>query len=289
MSSNIADDSLLTDDDWTKQELEAAVSSYFEMLKLELSNRQFVKADFRRALLPKLRGRSKGSVEKRHSNISAVLVESGHPYIDGYKPLYNYPIALIEIVERKVRDVDLLQTLSSPAPTPSPHTRTSHSSIFEDPPAPKRRPKRTIEQSLSIKATKLDYARRENENTALGTAGEKFVLELEIERLRLAGREDLALRVEWSAQVKGDGLGYDIHSFTASGADLFIEVKTTKLGKHFPFYITEKELRFSRTHSKDYAMYRVFDFPKNPRVFVLEGDLSGKCKITATLFQAEVT
>ena len=35
-------------------------------------------------------GRTDPSIEFKHSNISAVLVERGQPYIDGYKPRGNY-------------------------------------------------------------------------------------------------------------------------------------------------------------------------------------------------------
>jgi hypothetical protein len=35
-------------------------------------------------------GRSKGVVERKHQNMSAILIELGLPHIEGYKPLGNY-------------------------------------------------------------------------------------------------------------------------------------------------------------------------------------------------------
>ena len=40
-------------------------------------------------------GRSKGSVEFKHQNISAVLVDLELPYLDGYKPARNYQKRLL--------------------------------------------------------------------------------------------------------------------------------------------------------------------------------------------------
>ncbi|MBK8614733.1 MAG: hypothetical protein IPN85_15005 [Flavobacteriales bacterium] len=37
-------------------------------------------------------------------------------------------------------------------------------------------------------------------------------------RLAAAGRADLAKEVEWVAKTQGDGLGYDIRSFSIDGA-----------------------------------------------------------------------
>jgi hypothetical protein len=56
------------------------------------------------------------------------------------------------------------------------------------------------------------------------------VAELERRRLREAGRDDLADRVEWVAETCGDGIGFDVLSFSETdGAEKFVEVKTTGL------------------------------------------------------------
>ena len=70
-------------------EVQAIVNDYFDMLSLELQGRPCNKSDHRNELL-KFIDRSSGSIEYKHQNISAVLLELGMPYISGYKPARNY-------------------------------------------------------------------------------------------------------------------------------------------------------------------------------------------------------
>ena len=63
------------------------VNSYFKMLKLELAGEPYNKSDENARLRGRLNGRSKAAVEFKHQNISAVLLENGWIYIDGYKPM----------------------------------------------------------------------------------------------------------------------------------------------------------------------------------------------------------
>ena len=77
----------------------------------------------------------------------------------------------------------------------------------------------------------------------------------------LAGRDDLAARIEWVALTCGDGLGFDILSFDeVDDSEQLLEVKTTGLGKLFPFYVTENEVRCSEDCLSRFRLYRVFDF-----------------------------
>ena len=85
--------------DWTLQEVAAIVSDYFDMLKKELSSQNYVKAEHRRNVAKLLNERSEGSIEFKHQNISAVLIEMGLPYTSGYKPRGNYQQLLKEEVE----------------------------------------------------------------------------------------------------------------------------------------------------------------------------------------------
>jgi hypothetical protein len=77
------------------------VTDYFDMLKQELSGSNYNRAKHQRPLIPKLGGRSSGSVEFKHCNISAILQDQGHPFIDGYKPRPNTQKLLREVVTRK--------------------------------------------------------------------------------------------------------------------------------------------------------------------------------------------
>ena len=94
--------------DWSEIEVEAAVADYLDMLALELRGEPFNKAEHNRALLRLLNRRSRGSIERKHQNISAVLIELGYPYIDGYKPLRNYQEVLKEVVEERLRSASAL-------------------------------------------------------------------------------------------------------------------------------------------------------------------------------------
>lgn len=57
---------------WTTLEIEAAVAGYLGMLHAELTGNSVVKAEHNRMLQAQI-GRSKGSIEYKHQNISAVL------------------------------------------------------------------------------------------------------------------------------------------------------------------------------------------------------------------------
>lgn len=72
--------------DWSAEKVRLIVAGYFEMLDAELIGIPFKKSEHRKALAKKLSGRSKGSIEFKHQNVSGVLVELGLPYIEGYKP-----------------------------------------------------------------------------------------------------------------------------------------------------------------------------------------------------------
>ena len=85
-------------DHWSQEEVEATVSDYLEMLAMELRGQSFNKAEHNRILLSRLNQRSRGAIERKHQNISAVLIDLGYPYIDGYKPLFNYQELLYRVV-----------------------------------------------------------------------------------------------------------------------------------------------------------------------------------------------
>ena len=85
-------------DDWSREEVEATVGDYFAMLRDELAGLPINKADHNERLRRLLRNRSKGSVEFKHANISAVLTLHGYPYIDGYKPRLNFQALLEQVV-----------------------------------------------------------------------------------------------------------------------------------------------------------------------------------------------
>ena len=103
-------------DAWTKEEVVATVEAYFEMLALELDDRDFNKAEYNRNLRTHLNNRTKAAVELKHQNISAVLDSLGLRFINGYKPKGNYQALLRESVQAHLASYPGLQAkLKKPA------------------------------------------------------------------------------------------------------------------------------------------------------------------------------
>jgi hypothetical protein len=279
--------------DWSADEVRLIVADYFDMLRLDLADRPFSKAEHNQTLRERLSDRSEGSVEFKHQNISAVLLDMGRPYLDGYKPAKNYQRRLLPQAVEAYLDAhpELQKELAaSPVlnPTASPGLPVESVQIyFDEPPDRPAPPLGDSRPWLSRRGVKLDYAHRDAANRQLGRLGEQFSLELERRRLLEAGRDDLASRVEWIAETCGDGVGFDILSFDETDdAERYLEIKTTGLGKYFPFVVTENERRCSEDVPDRFHLYRVFDFSRRPRVYVLSGPLSRTCRLEPTQYRA---
>lgn len=280
--------------DWTEQEVGLIVADYFDMLEAEMLGKPFKKSDHRKTLAPKLQGRSDGSIEFKHQNVSGVLVELGLPYIEGYKPRSNYQGILATEVESFLdQHPGFLDKLAA-APTINPEQGKQISApdldqIIEDPPEKTLAPAITSKPWLSRKARKIDFAERDAANRHLAKLGEQFVFDIERYRLKAAGRDDLAQRVVWASRDIGDGLGFDILSFDdADDTERMLEVKTTGLGKFFPFYVTNNEVRCSEDIPNQFHLFRVFDFGREPRLYILHGSLRELCQLDPVLYRAVI-
>ena len=97
--------------DWSRVEVEAIVADYLQMLTLELAGQTYSKTKHRLELLQKLRDRSEPSIEFKHCNISAAMIDLGFPYIRGYKPRSNYQALLVTVAAEQVRGKTTLITL----------------------------------------------------------------------------------------------------------------------------------------------------------------------------------
>jgi hypothetical protein len=278
-------------DNWSESEVEAAVEDYFNMLRLELAGRSYNKSQHRRDLKERLNKRSDGSVELKHQNISAVLIEMGIQWIDGYKPRSNYQRRLLpEAVEDYLRNNPELQTLfkADAEKVPSIPSVEDFLVVMEEPPKQESNKSPMVEEDKAIyNPGGINYLEREAQNQLLGEAGEQFVINFERARLIHAGRESLADRIEQISATVGPSAGFDILSFEESGADRFIEAKTTKYGKNTPFFVTPNELRFSRENAPSYFLYRVFKFRAEPRVFTLQGHLRNQCVLKPSQYLAD--
>ena len=277
---------------WGRNEVVAIVADYFEMLAAELQGEQVNKTEHRNRLSPHLLKRSKGSIEFKHQNISAVLISRGLPYIDGYKPRGNFQKLLAEGVDEFIHEnpsmlerFSLSPVLNPAAPTPS-ATRPVNE-VFVPPPERIITPEVIDPPWKSRRGRKTDFALRDAQNRRLGRMAEEFVLGLEQRRLNEAGRDDLAARVEWIADTCGDGIGFDVLSFNEkTDVEKWVEVKATGLGKYFPFYVSMNEVRCSEAEPNRYHLFQVFDFSKNAQVYVLTGALSSTCQLDPVNFLA---
>ena len=280
-------------DDWSEAEVALIVDDYFQMLRAELEGLPFSKAEHRQRLSPKLSERSNGSIEFKHQNISALLVNIGLPYIDGYKPSGTNQAQKAQADEKITVEhpgfFDHLAQAPVLNPTIVPVLPTGVGGLFVPPPDQIIVPAPDTKPWLSRRGKKIDFARRDAENRRMAKLGEQFVFEVERKRLVEAGRDDLAAKVEWVADTCGDGLGYDVLSFSESTEqEKWLEVKTTGLGKFFPFYVTRNEVRCSEAEPERFHLYRVFDFSREARLYVLPGALSAVCDLEPIQFRASL-
>ena len=281
---------------WSRTEVELIVADYFAMLFDELAGKHVDKTARRKALQPHLAGRSEGSIEFKHQNLSAVLINFDQPYIDGYKPRQNYQDLLEQVVLEFIEaDRQLSETVThSPVLNPTAPPVMSWDDVLglmEAPPDRdnSRDKSKTGKERRTRAPVQIDFVQRDARNRVLGKNGEEWATEFERRRLHdVDKRPDLAKRVDWVAQTRGDGLGYDIESFNQDGSPRLIEVKTTGLGKHFPFYVTANELRVSQERAPDYHLYRVFNFATSPRLYPLQGALDAACHLEPQSFVARV-
>lgn len=268
---------------WSDQEIAATVADYMRMLTLELAGQKYNKTAHRRALLEQLNDRSNGAVELKHQNISAVLRDLECVWIPGYKPRGNYQEALAKFVEHWIDshpEFDQASQAAVEQPTFLPSGVDFANFIVDSPNRPDQVKDQAESYSPRRTASKRDYIAREARNTALGMAGEILALEFEEHRLRSAGHIQLANRIEHVSVTKGDGLGYDILSFEPNGKERLIEVKTTAFAKETPFYASRNEVSVSTEEADIFHLYRLFEFRKSPKLFVLQGKIERHCALS---------
>ncbi len=276
-------------EDWTKKEVEVIVEDYFTMLQEELKHYPYNKAAHNRRIQAFLNNRSKGSVEFKHANISAALINMGLPYIKGYQPRFNYQKKMLE-----EEIADYIKRHQLPLENQFAHfadesgtskqlqlSEVDFKNVIETGPVISE-----IKQTEPLfKPTRINYLEREQNNRRLGEKGEEFVIDYERWRLIQLGKENFADRIEWISKDKGDGLGFDILSRNENGTDRYIEVKTTKLAKETPIYLSGNEIAFAAQKTKDFFLYRVFNFDVTPKMFIKHGQYKDFCKVIPHTFK----
>lgn len=264
--------------DWRGDELDTIVEDYFDMLGADLAGLPYVKSRHSAALMARI-GRTHGSVEYKHQNISAVLDKLGLPWISGYKPKRNYQNAIFDAIDRYLsRHPAVLEPAAAVPPAVEPKD------IFVT--TPVLRQDKPVPEPLQRLVRKFDPVERDHRNRSLGKAGEEFVFSLERQRLTEADRTDLARKVRWVAMEDGDGAGYDVLSFDFGGAERLLEVKTTNGSARTPFFLTRTEREVAADRPRDWRIYRVHLFAKGPRVFTLAPPLEKSVRLQTATWRA---
>ncbi|MEA1080759.1 DUF3883 domain-containing protein [Marinobacter qingdaonensis] len=133
-----------------------------------------------------------------------------------------------------------------------------------------------------------DWAEREARNRQLGLAGERLVIQKEIDHLVAEGREDLANSVEHTATVNS-AAGYDIRSFDSqTGQEKYIEVKTTTGDLNTDFFISSNEISKAEEYGESYWIYRIYDFAagRPARFYRVSGNVTKNFDLVPTAFRA---
>ncbi|WP_225874960.1 protein NO VEIN domain-containing protein [Vibrio atypicus] len=153
-------------------------------------------------------------------------------------------------------------------------------------PSPSRRS--TNDKGKSKRTGKTNWAERDERNRNLGLAGEKLVIQSEIQKLIDLGRSDLADKVEHVAK-DNDYAGYDVLSFDEQGNEKYIEVKTTKQSKGTAFFISRNEVEVSVEKGDQYWLYRVYNLDESTGVanfYSLQGPVDQKFELKSENFKA---
>lgn len=273
---------------WSDDEIDLIVADYFAMLAIDLAGGGYNKAAHNRALQGEL-ARSRGSIEFKHQNISAVLLGLGQPWIDGYKPAANFQNALVDGVMRwlDVHEEWLKPQVRRSAATSSP-TFEDRALWIGPPPTLRNEPPPIDPEFMAAISRKYDVAQRDERNRTLGKAGEELVLQNEVMTLKQSGRSDLAGQIRWTSVEDGDGFGFDIRSFEPDGRERLLEVKTTNGWERTPFHISRNELNVAQARSSDWHLIRVWDFARKPKAFALRPPLEAHAELSASSFLAKL-
>ena len=265
---------------WRDEENDLIVADYFAMLADELAGRSYDKAERNRSLQAAT-GRSRTSTEYKHRNISAVLKGLGEDWIRGYKPAFNFQLTLVRWLA-----VNPAWLRRLPARGSATGLREAAPLWIGPPPTLSNQPPpQELAQMLDI-ARRFDVAARNEQNRALGAAGEERVLANERAVLTGVGRDDLARRIRWVSKEDGDGAGYDIASFAPDGRSRLIEVKSTNGWERTPFHITRNELAVAEERRFEWRLLRLWNFSREQRAFEVSPPLDAHVTLSATTFHA---
>ena len=137
----------------------------------------------------------------------------------------------------------------------------------------------SVKEHRKISRGSYDYEKKHKRDSKVGEIGERLVLEHERNLLKAQGIENIEDVVFLTSENREYGNSYpcDIISYNPeNGEKIFIEVKTTTENSTTPFYISAKEVDFSKENANNYKLYRVYDVlneTENPKFYITKGDV----------------
>lgn len=175
--------------------------------------------------------------------ISVFLYSPWGPYTAPVKPLwYSEGGKIAEENEGRIKISELVLEKLSPQES-KPRNRIKRSIVFD------------LERNI-IQAREQSFQ---------GFKAEQLVIDEEKQALEKAGRADLAELVRQVSE-ENSAAGYDILSFTPTGEEKHIEVKSTLSGvNHSQFHISRNELETS-LEDPNYYLYIVYSMENKPEI-----------------------
>jgi hypothetical protein len=262
-------DSAINGKTWNEAEQDMVVGDYLVMLDKVMTGRAYDPANHQRALRF-VTNRSGGAITFLQGEISAVLTLIGLPTLKDHPPRWDFGDSLADSVERcltarpaVLKDLaqppGLLGCTAAPTLAEGGPSRAHHAS-------PSDRAERLV--------VRFDPAARDLEARMLARIGIAAALVYEQRRLEERGRQDLAGQVRLAlppSHERGDPEGCDLVSFSRTGAQRLIAVKTTTGGPATPFRLTPAEEALREAQPGAFIVYRLYDVAREARVFRVRG------------------
>ncbi len=263
--------------------LRPAIREYFAMLAAELRGHGTNGNRNRWRASP-----DSAAHRRQQGQISATLLSQGLPCTRGRPPQPGAPAGLREAVGDYLRNhPELLRLMEEAVFRPEPRRDFSQATLLGslvEPPVGAGEIHSGNPEPTPLSGA--DFLAGEQRNRSLAQAGEQFVFAFEQQRLCALGLHKYADMLEHASQELGDHAGYDIQSWHADGSEVLIRVKTTRFGPQTPFYLSEHELALAHTYGHRYAIYRVFDFGPNPRLYLISGGIDQRCQLQPSVYRA---
>lgn len=253
-------DSAINGKTWNEAEQDMVVGDYLVMLDKVMTGRAYDPANHQRALRF-VTNRSGGAITFLQGEISAILTLIGLPILKDHPPRWDFGDGLVDSIDRCLTAKPaVLKDLAQP---PALLGRSVAPILAEGAPSRAHHapPSARAEQLVA----RFDPAARDLEARMLARIGVAAALVYEQRRLEERGRQDLAEQIR--LVLPADPEGCDLVSFSRTGAQRLIAVKTTTGGPATPFRLTPAEEALRAAQPGAFIVYRLYDVAREARVF----------------------